>query len=181
MTEKKSKTKFLVTVAIAAATVECGKLVLAAVPNVEVVTLLLALYSYSLGTVGIAAAFIFCTLETFIWGFGTWTVSYFIYWPLVSLTFFLLGRMRVKNRFLLTGAALVLTLLFGVLSSLVDVGLFSGFFENFFERFAIYYASGIVFYVVQAVSNLVLFITVFPLLSGKLSSLYSSRGRRREE
>ena len=43
-------------VGIMAATVECGKLVLAAVPNVEVVTLLLAIYGYAFGWLGILAA-----------------------------------------------------------------------------------------------------------------------------
>ena len=156
-------------VGIMAATVECGKLALASIPNVEVVTLLLGLYSYVFGWLGILAAVIFVCIEPLIWGFGTWVISYFIYWPTLALVFMMLGRIRVKNRLLLSGVAVLLTVLFGVLTSLVDVGLFSGAFDNFFARFSIYYMRGVPFYVTQILCNAVLFVSVFPFLAGRLS------------
>ena len=73
-----------------------------------------------------------------------------------------------KNRIVLTSVAVLFTVLFGVLTSLVEIGLFSGFFENFFYRFGIYYMRGIPFYAAQTVTNAVLFPTLFPLLSAKL-------------
>ncbi len=151
-----------------AATVECGKLALAAIPNVEVVTLLLALYGYVFGWLGVLAALVFVWIEPLIYGFGTWVVSYFLYWPLVAFVFMLLGKARVKNRVLLSAAAVLLTVFFGVFTSLVDVGLLSGSFDNFLYRFGIYYLRGIVFYAVQIACNLVLFLLVFPFLSKKL-------------
>ena len=50
-------------VGIMAATVECAKLALAFLPNVEVVTLLLALYGYVFGYLGFAAAIVFVSIE----------------------------------------------------------------------------------------------------------------------
>ena len=161
-------------VGIMAATVECGKLALASIPNVEVVTLLLGLYSFVFGWLGILAAVIFVCIEPLIWGFGTWVISYFLYWPLVALVFLVLGRARVKNRFILSGIAVLLTVLFGVLTSLVDIGLFSGAFDNFFARFAIYYMRGVPFYLTQILCNAVLFVTVFPFLARKLSYTFRS-------
>ncbi|MBR2466956.1 MAG: hypothetical protein IKB38_08545 [Clostridia bacterium] len=155
-------------VGIMAATVECGKLVLAAVPNVEVVTLLLAIYGYAFGWLGILAAVVFVCIEPVIWGFGSWMVSYFIYWPLVAFVFLMLGRARVKNRFVLALIAVSLSALFGVLTSLVDVGLFMGRFDNFVYRFSILYMRGVPFYLTQIICNAVLFLTVFPFLSKKL-------------
>ena len=155
-------------VGIMAATVECGKLALASIPNVEVVTLLLGLYSYVFGWLGICSAIVFVCIEPLIWGVGTWVVSYFIYWPLLALTFMILGRMRLRNRFALAGIAVALTVFFGVLTSLVDVGLFSGAFDRFFVRFGIYYMRGIPFYLAQTICNAVLFVSVFPFLSKKL-------------
>ena len=161
-------------VGVMAATVECGKLALSAVPNVEVVTLLLAVYGYSFGWLGVAASVVFVCIEPLIYGFNTWVVAYILYWPLVALVFALFrkwGLIRVKRggpnisaRLISTVLAVVLTLWFGVLSSLVDIGLLTGYFENFIYRFGIYYARGVVFYVIQVVSNAILFPSLFPLL-----------------
>lgn len=156
-------------VGICAATIECGKIVLSIFPNVEVVTLLCALYGYTFGVWGIISALVFVCIEPFIYGPGTWVITYFIYWPLVALVFMLLARARIKNRWILTGTALILTAFFGVLSSFVDIGLFTGSYENFFYRFAVYYGRGVVFYVVQLVTNAVVFPTLFPPLYSAIS------------
>ncbi len=158
-------------VGICAATLECGKLALAAIPNFEVVTLLTALYGYTFGWVGVLASVIFVCIEPLIYGINTWIILYFIYWPLVSIIFMLLRRGKIKNRWIFTAVAVLLTLFFGVLDSLISVGLFSGSFDNFFYRFAVYYARGIVFYIIQIVCNAILFPTLFVYLSDKLSRL----------
>ena len=158
-------------VGIMAATVECGKLALSFLPNIEVVTLLIALYSYVFGWLGVLAALIFVIIEPLIYGFGSWVISYFIHWPAVAIVFLLLGRARVKSRIILASVAVILTLLFGVLTSLVDIGLFSGFFDNFFYRFGIYYMRGIPFYAAQTVTNAILFPTLFPMLSARLGAI----------
>ena len=170
----KSAAKSIALVGIMAATVECGKLVLAMIPNVEVVTLLLALYGYVFGYLGIAAAFVFVSIEPLIYGFGTWVVSYYIYWPLVATVFWLLSKIGVKNRFILTGVAVALTFLFGVITSLVDVGLLSGYFDNFWYRFGVYYARGAVFYAVQILCNAALFPLLFKFLAEKLERVKKS-------
>ena len=158
-------------VGIMAAIVECGKLALAFIPNVEVVTLFLALFSYTFGSLGLLAALIFVCVEPLIWGFGTWVFSYLIYWPLVAFVFFIFGKLKIKNRFIITASVIILTFVFGVLSSLVDIGLLSGFFDNFWYRFGIYYARGIVFYVVHIVSNTVIFFLLFPFLLKRLGEI----------
>ena len=161
-------------VGMMAAILTGGKLALAVIPNVEVVTLLCALYGYVFGWLGIFAILVFVSVEPLLWGIGTWIVTYYLYWPLVGGVFFLLSRLGVKRRIPLTVSALLLVVWFGVFSSLVDVGLFTGFYEDFFHRFAIYYARGIVFYLVELACNAVL----FPLLFLPLSHvLYDMKGR----
>lgn len=164
-----SGAKAIALVGVTAATVECGKLVLSAVPNVEVVTLLLALYGYVFGWYGVLSAVVFVSIEPLIYGFGTWVVSYYIYWPLVALVFMLLGRIKLRNRWLITAVAVGMTFFFGLLTSLIDVGLFSGNFDNFLYRFGVYYARGVVFYAIQIACNAVLFPCFFIFLSEKLS------------
>ena len=172
--KKISPARAIALIGISAATVECAKLALASIPNVEVVTLFLALFGYSFGAFGVLSAVVFVCIEPLIWGFGPWVVTYIIYWPIVALVFWLIRSVRIKNRWIITAIAVVLTLFFGVLSSLVDVGLFTGFFDSFFERFAVYYTRGIVFYAIQIISNAILFPLLFPFLSEKLTRLLKS-------
>lgn len=162
-------------VGIMAATLECAKLALAAIPNVEAVTLLCALYGYIFGPLGIIASLVFVTAEPLFWGFGTWIISYYIYWPLVATVFMLLSRIKIQKKLILipilTVAAVILTSFFGALTSLVDVGLFSGSYDRFFFRFSIYYMRGISFYLTQIITNAVLFPILFLPLSTALASL----------
>ena len=155
-------------VGLCAAIIECGKLALASIPNVEVVTILTALFGYVFGGFGLLSSILFVFMEMMIWGVNTWVISYFIYWPSLAALFWLLGRVKLKNRILLTLAALCMTFLFGVVTSLVEVGLFQGYFDNFFARFFIYYSRGVSFYITQMVTNLVLFPLLFRFLAGKL-------------
>lgn len=160
--------------ALAAATIEAVKFALNAVPNVEGVTLLSALYGYCLGAGGVVATLIFCAIETAIFGVGPWVISYFIHWPCVALVFMMLARLNVRNRWIITLVAAVMTTLFGVQTSLVDTGLFSGFFDRFWYRFSIIYVRGGVFYVVQIVCNLI----VFPLLFKPLAKIIVPAARK---
>ena len=148
-------------IGIMAAAIECAKLVLMTIPNVEAVTFLIAVFSYVFGWQGVAASLVFVAIEPLLWGFGPWVISYFIYWPLVAVVFMIFGRLGVKSRITVTGAAVLLTVFFGVLTSFVDVGLFSGRFDNLFARFGAYYLRGVVFYALQIATNAVLFPTLF--------------------
>ena len=167
--KRRSPSKSVALVGIMAATMECGKLVLSFLPNVEIVTLLCALFGYVFGYLGVASALVFVCIEPLIYGFGTWIASYFLYWPFVAGAFWLLARMRVKNRWLITALAVMLTIWFGVLSSLVEIGLFSGFFDSFLERFSVYYLRGIPFYAVQVATNAAVFPMLFTFAAKKLT------------
>jgi len=155
---------------VMAATLEAVKLALSALPNIELVSLLLALYGYVFGLSGVLAAFVFVAAEILIWGLNTWVISYLIYWPLLALIFLLISK-RISNRFIITGIAVIMTFFFGALTSLVDIGLFSGYWNNFFDRFAIYYLRGVWFYVAHIACNLVAFITLFKPLESLFRKL----------
>lgn len=157
----------IVQIALAAATLSAAKFALMWLPNIEVVTLLCAVYGFTLGWKGIAASGVFAAIETLIWGFGSWVITYFIHWPLVAFSFCILSRFIKPSRIIPTVAAFVLTVEFSVLSALVDVGLTTGYFYNFGERFVIYFLRGTWFYVAQIACNLVL----FPLLFKPLTAL----------
>ena len=170
-TKRPSPAKTIALVGIMAATLECGKLALSFVPNVEVVTVLLALYGYVFGLYGVLSAVVFVSIEPLIYGFGTWVISYYIHWPIVALVFMLLSKLKISNRWVITAVGVILTAWFGVLTSLVDVGLFSGAFDNFWYRFGVYYVRGITFYAIQIICNAVLFPLLFSYLAKKLKKI----------
>lgn len=158
-------------IGVMAATLECGKLVLSALPNIEVVTILCALYGYVFGIYGVIAAAVFVCIEPLIWGFGSWIITYFIYWPTVALVFMLLARRETKNRFALTGIALGLTLIFGILSSAIDSAFYLGINGYYFTNLIIYYLRGIPFYAAQLITNAALFPTIFLFLASRLEKI----------
>lgn len=144
---------------------------MALVPNVEVVTLLIALCAYCWG-IGVALpavnAFILC--DCLIYGVGTWVISYVIHWNTVAVIFGLIGRRNdgKVNVFGVTAVAVMLTIIFGVTTSAVDTAIgyvphrgFYGYWENFLQRFVVMYVAGVWFYVTQVVCNAVLFAVVF--------------------
>lgn len=166
--------KTVALVGIMAATIECGKLVLSFLPNVEVVTLLCAIYGYVFGWLGVAAALVFVCVEPLIWGLGSWVVTYIVYWPLVALIFMLLSKSKIKNRWIITAVAVGLTVFFGVFSSVIDTAFYLGINQAYFRNLILYYARGSVFYIVQIVCNAVIFPTLFPFLTEKLSVVRST-------
>lgn len=158
-------------VGIMAATLECGKLALSFLPNIEVITILCALYGYVFGIYGIIATAVFVCIEPLIYGFGSWIITYFIYWPLVAFVFMLLRKKGVKSRLWLTVIAVVLTVGFGVISSIVDTAFYLGINKNYLSNLVLYYVRGIVFYIVQIACNAVLFPTLFLFLADKLEKI----------
>ena len=149
-----------------------GKEALAALPNVEVVTILTAVCAFSWGVaVVLPAVNVFIAVDMAIWGVNTWIISYFIHWNVLALCFWALSKARFKQKWVTvvcaTALATVLTTLFGVLTTAVDtlVGFTGrGFFfdfENVTKRFAALYASGVPFFVTHVACNFALFATAF--------------------
>ncbi len=169
-TLKNSTLKLCITAMFAALLIG-GKEALASIPNVEVVTLLIAVCAYVWGlSVSIPAVFAFIAVDMCIWGFGTWVISYAIHWNVVAVCFWLFSKGKMQNVMRVVFAtlfAVVLTGFFGVLTSAIDtvIAFYSGkFVVNFYDfltRFAALYANGIAFYVTQIICNAVLFPVAF--------------------
>ena len=172
---RRKRARKIALIAMMTATLEVGKLALSFIPNVEVVTLLCAVYGFVFGWAGIVATYLFVGIECLIWGLNTWVATYVLYWPLVTFCFMLLGKRNIKNRLIATLLAVALTAFFGVLSSLIDAGLLLGFHDGFWKRFAIIYARGVIFYVIQMVCNFVLFLGIFRPIVDRVSRLAKAK------
>lgn len=170
--KKNNHTMYIVVTAMFSALLVGGKQALAVIPNVEVVTIIIALCSYVWGLgVCLPAVFVFIACDVAIYGINTWVISYIIHWNVVAIAFWLFSKVKL-NRVLTvvfaTTLAVVLTVLFGVLTSFVDVCIGyvggEGFFfdwDNLGKRFATMYVAGFGFYVTQILCNLSLFAVAF--------------------
>lgn len=70
-----------------------AKMVLAAVPNVEPVSLMVMLCAVTLGRRCLFPVFVYVGLEWMVWGFGLWNVNYLYIWPLLAGAAWLLRKM----------------------------------------------------------------------------------------
>ena len=168
---KSLNVKTIATVGVMAATLECGKLVLSFLPNVEVVSILTALYGFVFGWAGVLASFVFVMIEPLIWGFGPWFVTYLIYWPLLAFVFMCLGRRKKENRWVILAIIFGMTVGFGALSSIIDVALYIGVNKHYFGNLILYYLRGIGFYLTQICCNAMLFLLIFKPLKDRLTKI----------
>ncbi len=139
-------TLFVVRVAFMSALLTALKFALSFVPNVEVVTLLILVYGSCFGLIyALPATLIFCAVEIAVYGVGSWTILYFVYWPLLSLfsSLFLKG----KRVWLALIFAIVGSVLFGVLSAVCDtlLALPNLTEQDVSKYFVAYYLRGLTF------------------------------------
>jgi hypothetical protein len=168
MGKKKSVAASCALVGVMAASLSVFKLVLSFIPNVEVVTLLCALYGYTMGPLGVLASLVFVLLEVLIYGVGIWLVEYIIHWPLVALIFFIFAKIRVKSKVTFTITAVFLTFCFGVMTAVIDQIYYGGITPTLLERIFVYYLRGVSFYITQIITNLIVFPTVFKVLADRI-------------
>lgn len=77
--------KKLTRIAFLAALLYVSKAVLEFLPNVELVSLFIILYTLVFGKETLLAVLVFNLFEVIQWGFGLWTISYLYTWPLLCL------------------------------------------------------------------------------------------------
>lgn len=163
MQSSKLTTRDIAVLSLMAASLEAVKLALAFIPNVELVTLLIILYTMFFGGKVLLAVFTFSGLECLIWGFGVWTVMYLYIWPLLAVLV-LVFRKQTSVWFysMLAG---VFGLLFGALCSIPY------FFIGGAKMALTWWIAGIPFDIIHGVSNFILTIVLFVPLSGALRKI----------
>ena len=157
----------IVLIALMSATLTAGKMVLSFLPNIEIVTLILIVYTVSLGMKKtLIASFIFSITEIFIYGLSTWFLGYFIIWPLLIITTKLLQN-TVNSEY---GYA-VIAGTFGLL-----FGLFFALIESIFYGYAYgisYWLRGLPFDIVHGISNFIIVLILFKPLTNTITDQYN--------
>ena len=99
-----------------ACTMEAGKLALSIVPNVEIVSLMIILFTICFGKKAIYGIIVFVLMECAVWGVGLWTIMYLYIWPILGIAAYMFRK--VDSKWFWSVFAAIFGLLFGPLCSL---------------------------------------------------------------
>jgi energy-coupling factor transport system substrate-specific component len=139
------------------------KTALAALPNIELVTFLLIIFSSVIGIRTIYIVFVYVMLEIILYGMGFWVCGYLFLWPfLVCLTVLLKEKIK-KSNLLRAVISAIFGFCFDLFYALI-ICLISGFWTG-----VTYFIGGIVFSTVHMISNYFIML----LLGEKLYLLFS--------
>ncbi|WP_394267294.1 hypothetical protein [Anaerotignum sp.] len=142
-----------------------GQVFLAVLPNVEVVSLLIILYTLTCGRKVFLIIYAFVLLEGFCYGFGMWWFSYLYLWSILALAAYIFR----ENRSLLFWSILsgFFGLAFGALCTLpyLVVGGIGAALA--------YWTSGLLFDVTHCIGNFIVCLVLFRPLRHLLERLYT--------
>lgn len=136
---------------------------LAALPNIELVTLLIILLTHRIGLKSLWSIYTFAMVEALIYPSGTWIISYFYVWTVLAVTVFLLRKNG--GAVLYTIVAALFGILFGTLCSI------SSFVIGGFGYGVSWIISGLGYDVLHCFGNLVSVALLFYPLDRALSKI----------
>lgn len=153
----------LVILSLMAAMMLAGQVAMAALPNVEPVTVILMACAIVFGWKTLYPLYVFVMLEGLIYGFSIWFFNYLYVWLVLVAATVLLRRMESRVFFAVVGG--VFGLLFGALCAIPY------FFIGGWAMGFSYWVAGIPFDLIHCVSNAVLVFLLLPPLKKLLLHL----------
>ena len=136
---------------------------IAVLPNIELVTLLVILYTLVFGKLALIPVAVFILVEGLIYGFGMWWLNYLYAWPLLVLVALLFQKQRSRFFWVIVSAAF--GLFFGALCALPYF-----FIGGPASAFA-YWIQGIPFDLMHCAGNAVVALLLFEPLRGLIERL----------
>ena len=160
------KTRDLVIIAMMSAVLLVVQVALSFIPNVELVTLLVIIYTLVLGRKTIFAIYVFALLEGFLYGFGIWWIMYLYVWTIL----YFIVRIFKKQEETLTWSIIggFFGLFFGTLCSIPY------FFIGGIGAGVAWWASGILFDIIHGVSNFIVILLLYKPCYKIISKCYRS-------
>jgi energy-coupling factor transport system substrate-specific component len=169
MTDNGLAVRRIVYIAVMTAIMEAAKIALNPVPNVELITLLVILFTKQFGwKMTLPAVLIFAFIECTYWGFGTWSIVYFYMWPLLVFLTHLNRKAESVLNFAVLSAAFGLT--FGAFCSVVTL-LAAGLNAAF-----AWWIAGIPYDLIHGISNFIICLLLFRPLNQALEALKRVNG-----
>ncbi|MDD3921416.1 MAG: hypothetical protein PHO41_09625 [Eubacteriales bacterium] len=161
--------KRIAQLAAASALLIIVQMAFAFLPNIELVSLLVMLYTVVWGRQAYVPVLVFVLVEGLIYGFGLWFCNYLYVWPILVIA----SRRMHKNAGRLSWALLscVFGLLFGALCAIPYL-----FIGGAASAFA-YWVAGIPFDLIHGVSNFIVALLLFQPLKTLLERLTAANAR----
>ncbi|MDD4772348.1 MAG: hypothetical protein PHZ09_01920 [Eubacteriales bacterium] len=160
-----AKIREIIIIALMSAVLYGVQVAIAFLPNVELVSLLIIIYSLVFGYKVFFIIGVFVIAEGLTYGFGIWWISYLYVWPILAIVALLLKR----NRSVIIWAFIsgLFGLMFGFLCS------FPYFFVGGPQMAFSYWVAGIMFDVIHCVFNFVIVLVLFKPVLYMLTKLYA--------
>lgn len=157
----KLTTKDITTIAMMVAIIEACKVVLAGIPNVELTTFWIILFTLYFKKRILFVIPVFVLIEGAMYGFGLWWIIYLYNWPLLTFITWLFRKMNSAISWsILSG---IFGLLYGALCSIpyfiigtISEGIESGFASGF-----AWWIAGIPFDLIHGITNFVLMFVLY--------------------
>lgn len=141
-----------------------AKVVMAALPNIEPVSLMVMVFGAVFGWRALFPTYVYVMAEILFYGLGTWNVNYLYIWTILAVAAMLLRRMEQPLGWAILSG--VYGLMFGALCMPVDVAIGGWGYA------AAKWASGIPFDIAHCVGNFVIALLLFKPIRGLTEKLY---------
>lgn len=147
-----------------------AKVVLAGLPNIELVSFLIIIFTLNFGKKTFAIIPTYVLLEILIFGFNVmWSISYMYVWPLLFLFTMLFRKFKSPvNMAVLSG---FFGLAFGFLCSFPLLFISFGGYGTGFGAMISYWIAGIPFDIVHGVSNFVIMLVLYKPVTNVLEKV----------
>ena len=158
------KTRDLVIIAMMAAMLFVVQVALSFIPNIELVTLLVMIYTLVLGRKTIFAIYVFALLEGLFYGFGVWWFMYLYVWTILYVIVRIFRRQENIVIWSLIGGAFGLS--FGAMCSIpyfIAGGIGAGI---------AWWIAGLPYDILHGIGNFVVILVLFKPIRSVIEKLY---------
>ena len=165
---KHSPAQDVATVGLMVAVIEVCKLAMQSLPNIELTSFLIILFTLRFGRLTLYAVPAFILIEGMLYGFGLWWLMYLYAWPLLSLTARAFSRM--DSAYFWAVVSGVFGLLFGALCAVpyFFIGAAGGGLASGLRQMFAWWVAGIPYDLIHGASNFVLMLALYHPVSSLL-------------
>jgi energy-coupling factor transport system substrate-specific component len=154
-----------------AAAIEVCKLFMQSLPNIEMTSFLVILFTLRMGRPALYAIPVFVIIEGLFYGFGLWWVMYLYAWPLLALV--TRAFSHADSAFFWACVSGVFGLLFGLMCAVpyFFIGLIGGGFAQGLRQMFAWWVAGIPFDLIHGVSNFVIMLVLYRPIGSLLKKM----------
>lgn len=159
------------TVGLMVAAIEAFKFTMQAMPNIEMTSFLVILFTLCYPRLTLYAIPVFTLMEGMIYGFGLWWVMYLYAWPLLTLV--TRAFSRNDSAFFWAVVSGVFGLLFGALCAVpyFFIGFISGGAAQGLRQMFAWWVAGIPFDLIHGVSNFAIMLALYRPIGSLLKKM----------